>query len=166
MDGNQRSQPGNQRKQKLSIASEQSRSLGARWIHSMLAPPLENHWINITEDNVESISVSPAYTPQHLGDPSVILPAAVNAHAHLELTQLTSPLEVPSRSMSDWVTALLAFRRSPGYNAAEGIRHALCRPELLESTIAVADIVPLPTDQPEGLRLPLNFRSCITPFVF
>ena len=114
----------------------------------MLGRPLENHWINITDDKVESISASPAYLPaQYLGDQSVILPAAINAHAHLELSQLDSPLDVPSRSMSDWVAALLAFRRSAEYNADEGIRQALCRPELLESTIAIADIVPYTTTE-------------------
>jgi len=107
----------------------------------MLGRPLEHHWINITDGKVESISASPAYLPaQHLGDRSVILPAAISAHAHLELSQLASPLDVPSRSMSDWVAALLAFRRSPKYSADEGIRQALCRPEVLES-IAIADVV-------------------------
>ena len=110
----------------------------------MLGSPLENHWINITEGKVESIAGSPAYLPAHyLGEHSIILPAAVNAHAHLELSQLKAPLDVPSRSMSDWVAALLAFRQSTGYDAAEGIRQALRRPELLVSTSAVADIVPL-----------------------
>ena len=109
----------------------------------MLGPPLENYWINIAEDNVESVSLKPAYSSiHHLGERSIVLPAAVNAHAHLELSQLEAPLDVPSRSMSDWVAALLAFRRSAGYDAAEGIRQAWLRPELRESTIAVADIVP------------------------
>jgi len=109
----------------------------------MLGPSLEYHWINITDGKVESISVSPAYlSAQYLGDRSVILPGAINAHAHLELSQLESPLDVPRRSMSDWVAALLAFRRSARYDADEGIRQALCRPEVLESTIAIADIVP------------------------
>ena len=109
----------------------------------MLGPSLEYHWINIADGKVESISASPAYlSAQYLGDCSVILPGAVNAHAHLELSQLESPLDVPRRSMSDWVVALLAFRRSASYDAGEGIRQALCRPEVLESTIAIADIVP------------------------
>jgi len=119
----------------------------------MLGRPLENHWINITDEKVESLSKNPAYSPtQHLGEHSLLLPAAINAHTHLELSQLESPLDVPSRSMSDWVAALLAFRRSADYNAAEGIRQALCRPELLESTIAVADVVP-----PMLLQCPLSF---------
>ena len=126
----------------------------------MLGPPLENYWINITDSNVESITERPAYSPaQYLGDRSVILPGAVNAHAHLELSQLKSPLEVSSRSMSDWVAALLAFRRSAEYDAAEGIRQALFRPELWESTLAVADIVPRFLSEPQskdGGSVPLS----------
>jgi len=122
----------------------------------MLGRPLENHWINITDGRVESVSPKPAYLPQYLGEQSIILPAAINAHAHLELSQIEAPLDVPSRSMSDWVAALLAFRRSADYNADEGIRQALGRPELLESTIAVADIAPRESSgQPGGLRPPL-----------
>jgi len=109
----------------------------------MLGPPLENHWINVADGVVESVSDKPSYSlTQHLGEAN-ILPAGVNAHTHLELSKIVpSPLDVPSRAMSDWVTTLLNFRRCPGYNAAEGIQHALHQPELLNSTIAVADIVP------------------------
>ena len=120
----------------------------------MAGSPLEDHWINITGNNVESLSVNPVYADaQHLGEHSVLLPALVNAHTHLELSQLKSPLDVPSRSMPDWVAALLTFRRSPDYNASEGIRRALCRPELVESTIAIADIVP-PTAAQSGDSYP------------
>ena len=161
MDGNKGSPAGTQRKPKLSIALQEShllpRSLGAQWIHTMLGPPLENRWVNITADHIESISLNPAYpAAQHLGEHSVLLPATINAHAHLELSQLENPLDVPSRAVSDWVAALLAFRRSTNYDADEGIRQALCRPELLESTLAIADIVPKDTlnVSPEGLCPP------------
>jgi len=109
----------------------------------MSGAPLENHWINITDGSVESLSITPAHaSSRHLDDQSVLLPAAVNAHVHLELSQLSAPLDVPSRTMSDWVAALLAFRRSAEYRAEEGLRQALRRPELLETTSAIADIVP------------------------
>ena len=140
----------------FSMETERSYSLGARWIFSMLDAPLENHWINITDDKVESISKQPAHeSVRFLGEHSVLLPAAVNAHAHLELSQLAAPLDVPSQSMSDWVAALLAFRRSADYDAEQGIQQAFCRQEFLESTAAVADIV-LPAGlHPPLLRFPL-----------
>ena len=123
-----------------------SRSLGARWIHSMSGAPLENHWINITDGKVVSMSEKPAYTSsRHLGEHSVLLPSAINAHAHLELSQLTTPLDVPSRLMPDWVAALLAFRRSAEYNAERGIRRGIVQ---LDSTAAVADIVPPTLESP------------------
>ena len=122
---------------------EQPHALGARWIHPMLGAPLENHWINITDCNVDSITREPAYAPaRYLGNSSVILPAAINAHAHLELSQLEAPLDVPSRTMSDWIAALVAFRRSAVYDAEKAIQQALCRPDFLESTAVVADIAP------------------------
>ena len=128
----------------MEIDVEQSYSFGARWIFSMLGSPLENHWINVANNRVESVSDKPAHvSKQFFGDDSIILPAVINAHTHLELSQLESaPLDVSSRSMSDWVMALLVFRRSSAYNAAYGIQQAVRRPELLKSTAAVADIVP------------------------
>ena len=119
-----------------------SRSLGAHWIHTMCGAPLENHWINITDDKVESVSKKPACPlTLHFGE-NTIIPGMVNSHAHLELSQLPAPLDVPSRSITDWVDSLLVFRRSAGYSAEQGIQQAMHRPEFSESTIAVADIVP------------------------
>ena len=128
----------------------------------MLAAPLENHWINITDSIVESISVKPVYESRYLGEQSVLLPATINAHAHLELSQLEAPLDVPSRSMSDWVAALLTFRRSAVYDAEQGIRQAFCRPELVESTAVVADVVPtVIKTAAEGTCLWLPFTELI-----
>jgi len=142
MGGGKGSPNGTQRKFPLIPAAKQSYSLGARWIHTMLDSPLEDHWINVANDEVESITEKPAHTPTLCLDGRTVIPGAVNAHAHLELSQLASPLDVPSRSVSDWVTALLAFRRSAEYDAEQGIQTALRRQELLTSTVAVADIVP------------------------
>ena len=133
-------------------------SLSAQWIHSLRGDPLENHWINIADGKIESFSTKPAHpSTRHLGEHSVILPGTINAHTHLELSQLKAPLDIPSRSMPDWVSALLAFRRSAEYNAAEGIQQALRRPEFVESTFAVADIMPLEetADSPHPLY-PIN----------
>ena len=71
-------------------ASSDSYSLGARWIHTMLARPLENHWINIADDTVESISPRPAYPQaEHLGEQSQILPASYGTRAGLVDTKLS-----------------------------------------------------------------------------
>ena len=129
----------------------------------MFAAPLENHWINIADDKVESISRRPAYAlSRHLGEHSIVLPATVNAHAHLELSQLSQTLNVPSRSMSDWIAALLAFRRSADYDAKQGIRQALHRPEFVEATGAVADIIPF--EMANGKRLTANETIKYLPF--
>jgi cytosine/adenosine deaminase-related metal-dependent hydrolase len=140
-------------------------SLGARWVCSMLGDPLENHWINVnaTDQRVESISKKPAHSRAfYLGEESILLPATINAHTHLELSQIECPLNIPNRSITDWVAALLAFRRSPIYNAARGIQQAMHRPELLGSTAAVVDIVPPtlpPSILPNGNASPVKELS-------
>ena len=47
-----------------------------------------------------------------LGDVALI-PGLINAHTHLEFSELAEPLQ-PSRPFSDWLRALLAYRRSRG----------------------------------------------------
>ena len=126
------------------IDDTQPCSLGARWIHTMLGVTAENHWVNISEGKVDSLSSKPAHPVfRHFGEHSVIMPAGVNAHAHLELSQLDAPFDVPTRSMTDWVGALMSFRQSTRYDAKYAILSALQRKDLAESTAAVADIVPM-----------------------
>ena len=123
-------------------------SMGARWIHPISTPPLENHFINVVNDVIVTITPSPKFRPVYdFGSECRILPAVVNAHTHLELSQLTEPIPVPvidgKRSFAGWIRDLVAFRRSERYNAEEGIGMALLRPEVLTETALLADIVPL-----------------------
>ncbi len=123
-------------------------SLGAHWIHTMTGPPLEKHYINVHDGVIESFTATPTKDECFdLGSEFQILPATFNMHTHLELSQLTEPLDVPStagrRSMADWVGELMRFRRSPKYNAAEAVIAGMMREDILTETAAVADIVPL-----------------------
>jgi cytosine/adenosine deaminase-related metal-dependent hydrolase len=76
----------------------------------------------------------------------VVLPGVVNAHTHLELSQIQTPLDVPSRQMPDWVAALLQFRRSRQYDAAAAIRSSLQCIRDANQTVGVGDIVPMGID--------------------
>lgn len=116
----------------------------------MTGKVLENHWINVASTIIESLSLKPAFDKRlELPEKTVIIPALVNAHTHLELSQLKVPLDVPMRKMSGWVKTLLAFRRSAEYNAPLAIQSALqclqnniVSNNTLQSTAALGDIVP------------------------
>jgi cytosine/adenosine deaminase-related metal-dependent hydrolase len=97
----------------------------ARWVFPVSRPPLAG----------AAIEVGPG-DAQDLGHVA-ILPGFVNAHAHLEFSELTEPLQ-PARPFSDWLRALLTYRRRRG-DAERAIRAGLeeCRQR---GTIAVGDI--------------------------
>lgn len=122
-------------------------SIGVRWIHSMTGPPLENRFINVIGGRIESFTEQPTQPEVFdFGDECQILPGTVNAHAHLELSQVPGMLDVPKvngrRPMADWVAELMRFRRGPVYDAAQGIWSAMIREEILSETSVVFDIVP------------------------
>ncbi|MDR3183639.1 MAG: amidohydrolase family protein [Planctomycetaceae bacterium] len=115
-------------------------SFKAQRIYPMTGAVLENHWLNIADGLVESLSLKASFEQQtELPPQSILLPGLFNAHTHLELSQLSAPLDVPSRKMSDWIDALLAFRRSPEYNAEAAIQSAL---QKMTGTAVAADITP------------------------
>jgi cytosine/adenosine deaminase-related metal-dependent hydrolase len=109
---------------------------------------LENHFINVVDGVVDSVTAKPAQrTVFDFGSECQILPGTVNAHTHLELSGLPAPLDVPAvaglRSMAAWIPPLMQFRRSELYNAENAVAAAFLRQEVLSESVAVADIVPL-----------------------
>ena len=133
-----------------------SYSLGARWIYPVTSPPLENSYINVRAGVVESLSSSPTQREVFdFGDDCRILPGVVNAHTHLELSQLPQIFDIAPvdgrRPFAVWIDKLMAFRRSKSYDAHWGIQTALLRPEILVETAALGDIAPpIPTDDWKG----------------
>ncbi len=128
-----------------------SYSLSARWIHPVSSLPLESGFVNVRDGLIESVGSSPTQREVFdFGEDCRILPGVVNAHAHLELSQIPQQLDVPlvgtRRPFVDWIDRLMAFRRSSSYNAEEGIWTASLLPEILSETVAIGDIVPpIPT---------------------
>lgn len=142
-------------------------SIGAGLIYTMLGEPLENWFINVIENRIESFTSRPTQDEIYdFGGDCVILPGTVNMHAHLELSQLDRPLDVPvdekngRRPMADWVSKLMEFRRSENYDARTAVWNALLRPEVLSESVAVADIVSLNFRDDETMKpkLPAWFR--------
>ena len=64
----------------------------------------------------------------------------VNAHAHLELSDLQRPLGVPSIPITDWIPALLDYRRSRPPEAAERAVRLGLEESVAAGTTSVADI--------------------------
>jgi cytosine/adenosine deaminase-related metal-dependent hydrolase len=74
-------------------------------------PPRRDAVVSIAEGRIESVS------PRRANDSAIdlgnaaILPGLVNAHTHLEFSDLTSPLASGANSFADWLRRVIAHRR-------------------------------------------------------
>lgn len=112
-------------------------TIRARWIFPVAGPPVSGGAVEVGAGG-RVIAVHREAPPgtHDLGDVALI-PGLVNAHTHLEFSDLTEPLQ-PAQPFTDWLTALLAYRRSRG-NAERAITAGLAESRR-SGTIAVGDI--------------------------
>ncbi|MDR2761682.1 MAG: amidohydrolase family protein [Planctomycetaceae bacterium] len=124
---------------------------------------IERKYINVSDNKITSVSSKPQFNDitdfQNKFD---ILPGLINAHAHLELSQLKSPLDlsedtttsnefsiqkIPAqknlRNFDSWIKKLMQFRHSPTYNSKLAILETKNYFAKSNETAAVVDIVPL-----------------------
>ncbi|HEV8068923.1 MAG TPA: amidohydrolase family protein [Planctomycetaceae bacterium] len=119
---------------------QQSRAaytVGARWVFPVAGPPVSGGAVEVGADGrVIAVHGEAPTRTLDLGDVALI-PGLVNAHTHLEFSDLTEPLQ-PAKPFADWLRALLAYRRSRG-NAERAIATGLAESGR-SGTIAVGDI--------------------------
>ncbi|MBN67731.1 MAG: chlorohydrolase [Gimesia sp.] len=80
----------------------------ARWVFPVAGPPLPDATVEI-----EGTRIAAVYAGRHpraidLGNMALI-PGLVNAHTHLEFSQLRAPLE-PASPFTDWIRAIMKSR--------------------------------------------------------
>jgi cytosine/adenosine deaminase-related metal-dependent hydrolase len=78
--------------------------------------------IEICEGRIAAIYRRPPQEAEDLGDVAIV-PGFVNAHTHLEFSDLAKPL-TPSQPFPAWLRTLMAYRRQRG-NAEAAVRHGL-----------------------------------------
>ena len=86
-------------------------ALQARWIVPVDRPPIEGGVIAIAGEKIAAVGENTSGRPAiDLGD-AIILPGLVNAHTHLEFSDLEAPLGEPGMSLPDWIRLVVAHRR-------------------------------------------------------
>ena len=100
----------------------------ADWVLSIAGPPLRGGWVDADAGRVVGVGTlaaapPPGATVVELGSVAV-LPALVNAHTHLELSELRARVP-PAASLPEWVACLLACRAESGPPGATAIRQAI-----------------------------------------
>jgi cytosine/adenosine deaminase-related metal-dependent hydrolase len=90
-------------------------TLRARQVFPVDAAPIEDGAVTIEGERIASVGsahgVGACDAVLDLGN-AAILPGLVNAHTHLEFSDLTQPLGRPGMAFPDWIRAVVAHRRS------------------------------------------------------
>jgi aminodeoxyfutalosine deaminase len=87
---------------------KQQREILAAWVLPICGPPLKNAMIRLRGNRILEIG-STSQVPQ-LDQRFVVLPGLVNAHSHLEFSDLEMPLGRPGSSFTQWVTEVIQYR--------------------------------------------------------
>jgi cytosine/adenosine deaminase-related metal-dependent hydrolase len=130
--------------------------LRARWIVPVGRPAIEDGWLRIEHDRIVAIgrrrlTGNPPFGRSiDLGD-SIVLPGLVNAHTHLEFSDLERPLDAEG-GLPGWIARVVALRRArPTGDAAEARLVAALRAGLAESlSHGVMTIGEIATAVPRG----------------
>lgn len=127
--------------------------LRAKIILPVTAPPIEDGAVFVVGNRIQSVQPWKDLRPHlrektlDLGD-VILLPGLVNAHCHLDYTDMAGEL-TPPKQFTDWIAAITAFRSGWSYSdyARSWLRgaHQLLR----TGTTTVADIESMPDLLPE-----------------
>ena len=82
----------------------------ARWVFPGDGPPLERGVIEIEAGRITAVHDRADSAARDLGDVAIV-PGLVNAHTHLEFSDLSQPI-APALPFTEWIRALVANRRN------------------------------------------------------
>jgi cytosine/adenosine deaminase-related metal-dependent hydrolase len=93
------------------VASRPPLRLTARFLFTAEGPPRRDAVVAIADGRIEAIGKRRANDPAiDLGN-AAILPGFVNAHTHLEFSDLKSSLAPRAKTFADWLRKVIAYRR-------------------------------------------------------
>ena len=112
--------------------------LRARWLFPVDAEPIENGTIEIEQGKIVAIHNKNDPAATDLGNVALI-PGLVNCHTHLELSDLSHPIEYQS-SFAQWIQAVIAHRQqrtmTPNKICQQGMQESVAN-----GTTLIGDIV-------------------------
>jgi cytosine/adenosine deaminase-related metal-dependent hydrolase len=146
------------------VTRPRAKLLLARWIVPVGGPPIEGGWLRIERGRIVALGRGPRRAPAagetiiDLGD-AVIAPGLVNAHTHLEFSDLERPLDAEG-GLPGWIARVVSLRRArPSGDAAEARLVAALRAGLAESlSHGVTTIGEIATSVPRGGYPPVGPR--------
>jgi aminodeoxyfutalosine deaminase len=145
---------------------DEPRQLRARWVFLPDSDPLENACVVVEDGRVCEIRPANARDENSLDLGNVaIVPGLINAHAHLEFSDLSEPIR-PADPFTNWIRNLIAYRaaRSTSHEAliSDGIAECLSHGTTTIGEIATGEWSPslLPVESVPRPHM-IAFRECI-----
>ena len=100
-------------------------TLRARYVFPIVGQPIEGGTITLRGDRIIAVGRSKNEpVTRDLGN-AAILPGLVNAHTHLEFSDLRSPLGQAGASLPDWIRQVLLTRETAARSAVTSISRGL-----------------------------------------
>jgi cytosine/adenosine deaminase-related metal-dependent hydrolase len=93
----------------------------ARYVFPVDAPPLEDGCVAVEGERIVGVGRNLAADETHDFGDAAILPGLVNAHTHLEFSDLAQPLGRPGMLFPDWIREVIQFRRTAA-RASDAVR--------------------------------------------
>ena len=128
----------------------QNFSLHAALLFSPHQRPEADVWVNVRDGKITGVGAAEEAAQFELGD-CALLPGLINAHAHLEFSDLETPLGQKGIPLADWIGEVFSWRASTARKTSGERLTAGVIESLKAGVVAVADIVTegeLPTDPP------------------
>jgi cytosine/adenosine deaminase-related metal-dependent hydrolase len=118
-----------------------TRRFRARWVFPVDREPIENGIVEVSQGKIVALSSATDSRAVELGNVA-LLPGLVNAHTHLELSDVRTPLR-PTTPFTDWLAAVIGHRRQRSlteFQASDAVQRG-CSEVLASGTTLLGDIV-------------------------
>lgn len=120
----------------LNVELDRPVRLKARWVFPVSAAPIEHGVIEVQNGQVTALHGQSDTAAIDLGNVALI-PGLVNAHTHLEFSDLTQPV-LPAEPFTAWIRSLVATRRERP--ATEAVIQAGLRESVDSGTALIGEI--------------------------
>lgn len=139
-----------------------TRTFRARWIFHELESPLANGFITVQDGTIVGVSNRCDEPYEDLGEVA-ILPGLINAHTHLEFSELTQPLGEPNIEFTKWLRLVIANRMETSVEAKRAAIQLGFDELKTTGTVAAGEIATEPWTAP-NLNSEQN-AGCVTQLV-
>jgi cytosine/adenosine deaminase-related metal-dependent hydrolase len=137
----------------LTMSGSTNMILRARTLLPVSQPPIENGAVVVSGNRIRAVGSWPDLRPHanekilDLGE-AILLPGLINAHCHLDYTDMAGMLP-PPKTFTDWIPLILSAKSGWGYS--DYVRSWLNGARMLErtGTTTVADIETVPDLLPD-----------------